>query len=109
MSLANAVAIFQAHEVDTDQRMGAGAIQGIAWDLLYASGSKPAELLSDACCVHRYINAIEAGYLAARTKQEEEWYDQQSERLHKRTHSLMQRWCAAYKVGPCPSTKCEYC
>ena len=46
----------------------------------------------------RYVSAIEAGFQAAKTKHEEDWYNQQAERLGKRVQPLMQHWCSAYRV-----------
>ena len=47
----------------------------------------------------RYVSAIEAGFQAAKTKHEEDWYNQQADRLGKRVQPLMQHWYSAYKVG----------
>ena len=58
-------------------------------------------MLTHACCAARYVSAIEAGYHAAKTKHEEDWYNQQADRLGRRVQPLMQHWCSAYKVGHC--------
>ena len=36
--------------------------------------------------------------MAAKTEQEEAWYDQQAERLNQRVRHLMKAWRNAYKV-----------
>ena len=36
--------------------------------------------------------------MAAKTEQEEAWYDQQAERLNKRVRHLTKAWRNAYKV-----------
>ncbi len=78
----------------------------------YHAGEKAlqsAHMLNSVCCAARYVSVIEAGYQAAKTKHEEDWYNQQADRLGRRVQPLMQHWCSAYKVGHCSGVQSSLC